>query len=70
LKLYINSGGKGAFSDLILKKYETSYRLPILYIAQLMRLAFGAQPEEVGIQELITCPQEVLGSIGFAKAVL
>jgi heterodisulfide reductase subunit B2 len=46
------------------EKYNTRYRLPILYITQLMGLAFGAQPEEVGIQKLITSPQEVLGSIG------
>jgi heterodisulfide reductase subunit B2 len=47
------------------EKYNTSYRLPILYITQLMGLAFGAQPKEVGIHKLITSPQEVLGSIGF-----
>jgi heterodisulfide reductase subunit B len=46
------------------EKYKTSYRLPILYITQLMGLAFGAQPRELGIQKLITSPQEVLGSIG------
>lgn len=46
------------------EKYKTRYRLPILYITQLMGLAFGAFPKEVGIQKLITSPQEVLGSIG------
>ena len=46
------------------EKYKTSYRIPILYITQLMGLAFGAQPRELGIQKLITSPQEVLGSIG------
>ena len=46
------------------EKYKTSYRLPILYITQLMGLAFGAQPGELGIQKLITSPQEVLGSVG------
>ena len=44
--------------------YKTRYRIPILYITQLMGLAFGAFPKEVGIQKLITSPQEVLGSIG------
>ena len=44
--------------------YHTRYRLPILYITQWMGLAFGARPEEVGIQKLITSPQEVLGSMG------
>jgi heterodisulfide reductase subunit B len=44
--------------------YKTRYRIPILYITQLIGLAFGAFPKEVGIQKLITSPQEVLGSIG------
>jgi heterodisulfide reductase subunit B2 len=46
------------------EKYKTRYRIPILYITQLMGLSFGALPKEVGIQKLITSPQEVLGSIG------
>ena len=33
------------------------YRIPILYITQLMGFAFGAFPEEVGVQKLITSPQ-------------
>jgi heterodisulfide reductase subunit B len=44
-------------------KYKTSYRLPILYITQLMGLASGPQLRELGIQKLITSPQEILGSI-------
>ena len=44
--------------------YKTRHRIPILYITQLMGLAFGAIPKEVGIQKLITSPREVLGSIG------
>lgn len=44
--------------------YKTRYRIPIIYITQWMGLAFGATPREVGIQKLITSPQEVLGSIG------
>lgn len=44
--------------------YKVRYRLPILYITQLMGLSFGATPREVGLQKLITSPQEVLGSIG------
>ncbi len=44
--------------------YKTRYRIPILYITQLMGLAFGAFPKELGIQKLITSPREVLGSIG------
>ncbi len=45
-------------------KYGTRYRLPVLYVTQLMGLAFGARPGELGIGKLITSPQEVLGSIG------
>ena len=44
--------------------YKVRYRIPILYITQLMGLAFGAFPKEVGIQKLLTSPREVLGSIG------
>jgi len=44
--------------------YKTRYGIPILYITQLMGLAFGAFPKEVGIHKLITSPREVLGSIG------
>ncbi len=44
--------------------YNVRHRIPILYITQLMGLAFGAFPKEVGIQKLITSPQEVLGSVG------
>jgi heterodisulfide reductase subunit B len=48
----------------IQETYKTSYGIPILYFTQLMGLAFGALPREVGIQKLITSPQEVLGPIG------
>jgi len=44
--------------------YHVRYRIPILYITQLMGLAFGAFPKEVGIQKLLTSPREVLGSVG------
>ena len=44
--------------------YKVRYRIPIVYITQLMGLAFGAFVKEVGLQKLITSPREVLGSIG------
>ena len=44
--------------------YNTRYGIPILYFTQLMGLAFGALPQEVGIQKLITSPQDVLGPMG------
>jgi len=44
--------------------YKTRYAIPILYFTQLMGLAFGAFPKEVGIQKLLTPPHDVLGSVG------
>ncbi|HUL30617.1 MAG TPA: CoB--CoM heterodisulfide reductase iron-sulfur subunit B family protein [Thermodesulfobacteriota bacterium] len=44
--------------------YKTRYGIPILYFTQLMGLAFGAYPKEVGLQKLITSPQEVLEALG------
>jgi heterodisulfide reductase subunit B len=44
--------------------YKVRHGIPVLYITQFMGLAFGAYPKEVGIQKLLTSPQEVLGSIG------
>ena len=44
--------------------YHTTYKIPIFYITQLMGLAFGAYPREVGAHTLITSPREVLGSVG------
>jgi heterodisulfide reductase subunit B len=48
----------------IQETYKTSHGIPVLYFTQLMGLAFGALPREVGIQKLITSPQDVLGPIG------
>ena len=44
--------------------FKTRYGIPILYFTQLMGLAFGALPKEIGLQKLITSPQEVVGPIG------
>ncbi len=44
--------------------YNARYGIPVFYFTQLMGLAFGALPQEVGIQKLITSPQDVLGPIG------
>jgi len=44
--------------------YKTRYVIPIIYITQLMGLAFGAFPKEVGIQKVITSPREAFGSVG------
>ncbi|MGQ9508994.1 MAG: CoB--CoM heterodisulfide reductase iron-sulfur subunit B family protein [Thermodesulfobacteriota bacterium] len=44
--------------------YGVRYELPVFYITQMMGLAFGAYPKEVGLHKLITSPKEVLGAIG------
>ncbi len=44
--------------------YKTRHEIPILYFTQLIGLAFGAYPKEVGLQKSITSPREVLGSAG------
>jgi heterodisulfide reductase subunit B len=44
--------------------YKTRYGIPILYFTQLMGLAFGALPKEMGLEKLITSPQEVAGPMG------
>ncbi len=44
--------------------YQAHYEIPILYFTQLMGLAFGAYPKEVGLQKLITSPREALGAAG------
>jgi heterodisulfide reductase subunit B len=47
------------------ESYKTRYGIPILYFTQLMGLAFGAFPKEVGIPKMITSPRDVLGPLGF-----
>ena len=44
--------------------YKTRYGIPILYFTQLVGLAFGALPKEMGLEKLITSPQEVAGPMG------
>jgi heterodisulfide reductase subunit B len=44
--------------------YGVRYQLPVLYFTQWMALAFGAFPQEVGIQRVMTSPLEVLGPLG------
>jgi heterodisulfide reductase subunit B len=46
------------------ESYKTRYGIPILYFTQLMGLAFGAFPKEVGIPKMITSPRDVLGPLG------
>ena len=42
------------------KQYKTDYNLPILYFTQLMGLAMGLAPKQLGLQKLITDPTKLL----------
>jgi heterodisulfide reductase subunit B len=47
------------------EKYGVYYGIPIIYFTQLMGLAFGAFPRELGLEKLITSPRDALGVCGF-----
>jgi heterodisulfide reductase subunit B len=46
------------------EKYGVHYGIPIIYFTQLMGLAFGAFPRELGLQKLITNPRDALEVCG------
>jgi len=46
------------------EKYRVHYGIPILYFTQLMGLAFGAFPKELGLEKLITSPRDALEVCG------
>jgi len=41
------------------EKYQTSYGIPVLYITQLMGLAFGGSRQELGLNKLLTPPDRL-----------
>jgi heterodisulfide reductase subunit B len=45
-------------------KYRVRYGIPIIYFTQLMGLAFGAFPKELGLEKLITSPRDALEVCG------
>ena len=45
-------------------KYQVRYGIPIIYFTQLMGLAFGAFPKELGLEKLITSPRDALEICG------
>jgi heterodisulfide reductase subunit B len=45
-------------------KYGVRYGIPIIYFTQLMGLAFGAFPKELGLEKLITSPRDALEVCG------
>lgn len=42
------------------KTYGTSYKVPILYLSQLIGLAQGLDPKKIGLDRLIISPKELL----------
>jgi heterodisulfide reductase subunit B len=48
----------------IAEKYGVHYGIPIIYFTQLMGLAFGAFPGELGLEKLITSPRAALEVCG------
>lgn len=60
-----------AFQTEICKEHGEDVSLPVLYFSQLLGLALGASPKEVGLQRQIVSPNQVLKSknlIGQAQA--
>jgi heterodisulfide reductase subunit B len=52
-----------AYQDAVNKRYGTNYRLPILYFTQLMGIAFGMPPTELGFGKEIVDAKPVLDKI-------
>jgi len=52
------------------QKYEAQYGFPILYFTQLMGLAFGIPPEELGIKKHFVSVEPLLAKIREQEAVI
>jgi heterodisulfide reductase subunit B len=48
------------FQSQINKSMGTDYRMPVLYFTQIMGLAFGFSPKEVGINKLIVSAKKLI----------
>ncbi|MBD3352546.1 MAG: hypothetical protein GF364_13745 [Candidatus Lokiarchaeota archaeon] len=46
------------------KKYEEKYKIPVFYITELIALAFGYNPEDLGLRYHRNRPKKLLKSIG------
>ncbi|RME75505.1 MAG: disulfide reductase [Chloroflexi bacterium] len=53
-----------AYQDSVNKKFGTRYRIPVLYFTQLMGLAFGLRPVELGFGKEFVSPTLALAKIG------
>lgn len=42
----------------------TSYNIPVLYITQVIGLALGIAPEELGLSKLVVSPSALIGKLG------
>ncbi|MCP4760156.1 MAG: hypothetical protein GY870_00145 [archaeon] len=49
---------------LVNKKFETSYKVPVFYITELIALAFGYDPKELGLKFHSVKGKKLLASIG------
>jgi len=47
------------------KAYNVSYKLPILYITEIIGLALGIKPGKLGINKHVVSPKSVLAKLGF-----
>lgn len=53
-----------SFQPMINKAYKTDYKMPILYLTQLMAVAFDLPKNEQALSYCITSPYEALAKIG------
>ncbi len=57
-----------AYQGEVNQHFKTSYHMPVLYFTQLMGLAFGHEPEELGIGKEFVSAREALAKIGVEVA--
>ena len=56
-----------AYQGMINKAYKTNFSLPILFITQLMAVAFDLPPANAALEYCIVSPYEVLAPLGAGK---
>ncbi len=56
------------FQTMINKEYKTTYKMPILFITQLMAIAFDLPAADQALKYCINSPQEALGAVAGGKA--
>ena len=52
-----------AYQGEVNRKFKTSFKLPVLFISQLMGLALDIEPSSLGLNTNIVSPKEVLDYI-------